>query len=475
LNELLRKCYEILGLNENASEDEINRAFSRLRDIRHGGEAGAEAEGEAEPWEKLKEIAWARDTLLDFSRTNEPLPAPRAGREATAGGNSAPLERPVYRADAGALPDHGRPWWWSSVGVIALAFLLSGLFYAYKPAPHKPKHSEIIASARNLPPVGQAVPWPSTTQPPAKETPQLLQDVKKAVVTLRFGTRLGSGFLVSEDGYLVTNFHVVDGVKGSAQFSTGETVDVNVVEIAPDKDFALLKTSSGRGYHFLPLGDSSACREGDAVIAIGSPQGLQSTFTKGIVSAKDRRFAGSAVSFIQTDAAINHGNSGGPLINAAGEVIGINTGTVEKFVAEGLNFAIAINDVKGLIEDGRNLSETERAGEAIELEARIGQEVRKREAQEQQSREQIVNSMREEERRYGEQLEAMKEHLEKMQKRQALNRCLGEVARQAEHLWDEQCETLSRPARCQLPESIANGCKDALLNAQGECLKYYGE
>ena len=141
--------------------------------------------------------------------------------------------------------------------------------------------------------------------------------------------------------------------------------EVNVVRIAPESDFALLKTS-GSGHPFLRLGDSNACREGDPVIAVGSPQGFRSTFTKGIVSARDRRFPGSAVSFIQTDAAINHGNSGGPLINTAGEVIGINTGTIEKSVAEGLNFAIAINDVKRAIDRrGTSLrSETDRLREA---------------------------------------------------------------------------------------------------------------
>jgi hypothetical protein len=236
-----------------------------------------------------------------------------------------------------------------------------------------------------------------------------------------------------------------------------------------------LKTSSGSGYTFLRLGDSNACREGDPVLAIGSPQGLQSTFTKGIISAIGRRLPGVAVSFIQTDAAINHGNSGGPLINAAGEVIGINTAAVEKFVAEGLNFAIAVNDVKGFIEDGRRISEAERAGQRPDLEARIRQEALKREGRDEQSREQAIDSAREEDRRYGEQLEAMKEHLDKMQKRQALNICLQQVAGQAQQMWDEQCKALSWPARCQLPESIAIRFRGGLLNAQQECLKNYGE
>ena len=447
-----------------------------LRDINRDRDTATGTPSESEQWEKLKETTWARDTLLDYLKTHGPLPNRDADREATRPGDSIPRELPAARKPkAGAPVEPGRSWWWSSAGVIALALLLSGLFYEYGPATYGPKGHQTIGSAGNPAPEGQTPQSPGVTQPPAKGTPQVLQEVKRSVVTLRFGTHLGSGFLVSEDGYLVTNFHVVDGVKGSAQFSTGDAVDVNVVKVAPDCDFALLKTSSGRGYPFLQLGDSSACREGDTVIAIGSPQGLQSTFTKGIVSAKDRRFAGSSVSFIQTDAAINHGNSGGPLINAAGEVIGINTGTIEKFVAEGLNFAIAINDVKKFIEDGRRMTEAERAGEASGLEAKIRQEARRKEAQEQQGRDQLINSQREEDRRYGEQLEAMKQHLEKMQKRQALNVCLGEVTKQAEQMWDEQCQRASRPARCQLPPDVANRYSGALLNAQEECLRRYSE
>ena len=467
LNDLLRKCYEILGLKENASEDEIRRAVSGRRAIGRG------AQGEGGPWEKLKEVAWARDTLLDFLRAQGTLPASGADPEEIAYKTPVPQEGPAYPPTEPTGPDHGWPWWWSSAPSSPLPFFSRAFSMYTNPRPAR------LTKGKLLP--RQGICRLSGRQPLCR-APGLLQghsrvapDVKKAVVTLRFGTRLGSGFLVSKDGYLVTNFHVVDAVKGSAQFSTGDAIDVNIVKIAPESDFALLKTASGSGYPFLPLGDSSACREGEAVIAVGSPQGLQSTFTKGIVSAKDRRFAGSAVSFIQTDAAINHGNSGGPLINAAGQVIGINSRTVEKFVAEGLNFAIAINDVKGLIEDGRRMSETERTREASGIEAAIRREERKKESQEQQSRERIINSRREEERRYGEQVEAMKEHLEKMQKGQVLDRCLGEAARQADRLWNEQCTTLSRSAGCQLPANIADNCRGAFLNAQQECLKSYGE
>ncbi len=474
MNELLRKCCEILGLNEDLSEGEIQRAFVRLRNNRHDKDAGAE--GGSEQWEKLKEITWARDTLVEYLRTHGPLPAPDAERKAAGEKNPALRELPAYKVDASTPADRGGPWWLSSVGVIALALLLSGLFYMYRPTPHTPKQRETSASANSLTPAEQASPSPSAPRPPDKEAPQLLQEVKKAVVTLRFGTHLGSGFLVSEDGYLVTNFHVVDGVKGSAQFSTGDTVDVNVVKIAPESDIALLKTASGSGYPFLRLGDSGVCREGDAVIAVGSPQGLQSTFTKGIISAKDRRFPGSAVSFLQTDAAINHGNSGGPLINAAGEVIGINTGTIEKSVAEGLNFAIAINDVKGFIEDGRTVSEAERARGGLgyrDQDRAGGPEEGRRWSN--SAGKQAIDTERELDRRYGEKMEAMKEHLAKAQKRQALDRCMLDVEGQAQQVWSNACATLSQPAGCKLPRPFVYSWKESLLNAQQQCVNYYGE
>jgi len=305
---------------------------------------------------------------------------------------------------------------------------------------------------------------------------QLLQDVKKSVVTVMFGSRLGSGFLVSPEGYIVTNCHVVNTVKGSVRFSSDEVVDVNVVKIDPDKDFALLKTATGFSYPFLKLGDSDSSREGDPVIAVGSPQGLASTFTKGIVSAKGRKFTGTSASFIQTDAAINHGNSGGPLINAAGEVIGINTRGVDKAVAEGLNFAIAINDVKGLINEGEQLTETERAGQATENELRLKQEEQKRGEQERQAREQVINSQREAERRFGEGVEAMKERVAVQQKQQALKSCLYEADRQLQMQLNEQCRLSSQPTNnCRIPASLAERLKGAYLTEQAECLKQYGE
>jgi S1-C subfamily serine protease len=519
LDELLRKCREILGLNATASESDITDAFDRLRAASRRENAGPGASGTGGQWERLKEITWARDTLLDHLRTHGGLPpheekgaealtppsradasvrsveaealqlpskmplngteagAPRLPGNMSVNGTEAeaprlPSNAPTSGTEAEAPEKGGRPWWLSSAGVIACALLVSVLFYVYGPSPRKP-HQNVVASGGNMVTVEQTAPSKSVGS--EKDSSARLQEVKKAVATVRFGNRLGSAFLVSDDGYLVTNFHVVDGAKGSAQFANGDTVDVHVVKIAPESDFALLKTASGSGYPYLKLGDSSLCREGDPVFAVGSPVGLQSTFTKGIISAKDRRLGGSTVTFIQTDAAVNHGNSGGPLINPAGEVLGINTAVVEKFVAEGLNFAISINDVKALIEEGRSRKGPEQAKEASNIDSRIKQESRSREALEQQRRDQAMNTERERDKTYRERLDAMKEGLEKMKKRQALDVCLSEVDRMAEQQWNDQCARMSRSPRCTLPRDVYVAFNGALINAREECVRYYGE
>ena len=311
-------------------------------------------------------------------------------------------------------------------------------------------------------PKGTALPTSEVSRA-ANDMAQLLQEAKKGVVTLRFGSGLGSGFLVTPDGYIVTNGHVMVAPKGSAQFSSGETADVDLVKFEPDKDFALLKTASYNSFPFLKLGDSNACREGDTVFAIGSPRGLESTFTKGIVSAKDRKLPQFGFKLIQTDAAINQGNSGGPLINTAGEVIGINAMTIDKRLAEGLNFAIAINEVKALIADGQKLTETERTREAAHLEAKLAEQARKREMSEE-------DAEREEQKEYQERVDNLKRRLERTQKREVLIRCLMEVGKEAEGVWNEQCRLSGLPSGCKLPLRIANPLNIRSVKAQTECL-----
>ena len=159
----------------------------------------------------------------------------------------------------------------------------------------------------------------------------------------------GSGFIVSQDGYILTNHHVVgDASKVVATLQDGRELHANVVGSDPQTDVAVIKLDA-KNLPTLPLGDSSAAEVGEWVLASGAPFGLTHTLTAGIVSAVGRNSVGinNYENFIQTDAAINPGNSGGPLVNVRGEVIGINTAILSKSGGSmGVGFAIPINMAK---------------------------------------------------------------------------------------------------------------------------------
>ena len=168
------------------------------------------------------------------------------------------------------------------------------------------------------------------------------------------GQATGSGIVIDGKGTILTNWHVVENaVKVTVSFENNQTVDAQVVGKDPSNDLALLRVSAeGNKLHPIPLGDSSKAQVGDPVLAIGNPFGFARTLTTGVVSALQRQITapnGFAISnIIQTDAPINPGNSGGPLLNASGEVIGINSqiesgnggGSV------GIGFAVPINTAK---------------------------------------------------------------------------------------------------------------------------------
>jgi Do/DeqQ family serine protease len=139
---------------------------------------------------------------------------------------------------------------------------------------------------------------------------------------------LGSGVIVTQDGYILTNNHVVAGAERvTVEFVDGRTLSAKVVGTDPPSDLAVLKVA-GTGFKTLPLADSSQVRVGDVVLAVGHPLGLGQTVTMGIISAKDRSTGatrGSYEDFLQTDAPINRGNSGGALVNLRGELVGINS------------------------------------------------------------------------------------------------------------------------------------------------------
>jgi serine protease Do len=166
----------------------------------------------------------------------------------------------------------------------------------------------------------------------------------------------GSGFIVSEDGYVITNNHVIDDAEAVHVILDGLNFEAEVKGVDPATDLALLKIE-GSKLPVLPLGDSDALRVGDWVMAIGSPQALTNSVTVGVVSAKQRRInisdaTSSFENFIQTDAAINFGNSGGPLVNLRGEVVGINTAI--SFGSENIGFAVPVNTLKQVLSQLRD-------------------------------------------------------------------------------------------------------------------------
>jgi len=161
---------------------------------------------------------------------------------------------------------------------------------------------------------------------------------------------LGSGFIIDKSGYIVTNNHVIEDADTiKVKLNNESEYEAEIVGRDPNTDLALIKIKSGKNFPSVKLGDSDALKVGEWVVAIGSPFGLEHTVTAGIVSAKGRVIgSGPYDDFIQTDASINPGNSGGPLLNMAGEVVGINTAIIAG--GSGIGFAVPINLAKGIIE-----------------------------------------------------------------------------------------------------------------------------
>ena len=165
---------------------------------------------------------------------------------------------------------------------------------------------------------------------------------------------LGSGFIISEEGQIVTNHHVVaDATTVKVKMADGRTFEAEVIGSDPATDIALLSIKADVDLPYVSFGTSEEMRVGDEVVAVGNPFGLSSTVTSGIISAKSRNInAGPYDAFIQTDAAINQGNSGGPLFNNEGEVIGVNTAIISPGGGSvGIGFAVPSDIVRDVVAD----------------------------------------------------------------------------------------------------------------------------
>ena len=176
-------------------------------------------------------------------------------------------------------------------------------------------------------------------------------------------TSLGSGFIISSDGFIVTNNHVVENATDiQVNFTDGLKLDAELIAADPETDLALLKVMAEKELPFLQFGNSDDAKVGNWVMAIGNPYGLGGTVTAGIVSARGRMLGGRYDNFIQTDASINRGNSGGPLFDLNGNVIGVNSAIISPSGGSiGIGFAIRSNLAENIIDQLKMNGEIERA------------------------------------------------------------------------------------------------------------------
>jgi serine protease Do len=180
---------------------------------------------------------------------------------------------------------------------------------------------------------------------------------------------LGSGFVISADGYIVTNNHVIEGADSiEIEFFSGKRLTAKLVGTDTKTDIALLKVESPDPLPFVPFGNSDTMRVGDWVMAVGNPLGQGFSVSAGIVSARGRELQGTYDDFIQTDAAINKGNSGGPLFNTEGQVIGVNTAILSPTGGSiGIGFSMASNVVMKVADQLKQYGETRRGWLGVKI------------------------------------------------------------------------------------------------------------
>jgi len=218
------------------------------------------------------------------------------------------------------------------------------------------KSGAATAAAAPIPAAGQF--YAADAKPAvARDVSSLVKQIGEAVVQVKTAGGLGSGFFLNEDGYLITNFHVIEGEteisvevyqQKNGQLSRETYKQVKIIAINKFHDLALLHIEDKNAPKFQPvtLGSADVLNVGEGVFAIGSPLGLERTVTQGIVSTKTRQLEGNL--YLQTSTQINPGNSGGPLFNLAGEVVGVTNMKIT--FGEGLGFAIPVELVKNFLD-----------------------------------------------------------------------------------------------------------------------------
>ncbi len=259
------------------------------------------------------------------------------------------------------------------IAALSLVFLsfLAGMWYNQRHLDNQV--GQLVRQAMDQLPPQQRVRFASTNlvEPP-KDFVEVSRAVTESVVSITnissvLGGSGGSGVIISTDGYIITNYHVIEGAgRVEVTLPNNQQKTAKVVGTDPSTDLALLKV---RATNLQPMtfGDSDQVQVGEWVLAIGNPFELESTVTAGIVSAKARnidilRESYSIESFIQTDAAVNPGNSGGALVNAQGDLVGINSAIMSDGGSfEGYSFAIPANLVKKVITDLREFGTVKRA------------------------------------------------------------------------------------------------------------------
>jgi putative serine protease PepD len=249
--------------------------------------------------------------------------------------------------------------WRRTAPMLTAAALVAGLFGGVTGA--------VIASPDSTPPASSSVSAQTVSNTSTLDWSAVASSVLPSVVQVNLPNGLGSGVILTADGQILTNNHVVAASGGqlTVTLNDGRQVPATVVATDPSSDLAVIKASGVSGLTPIKWADSGSVKVGDAVMAIGSPSGLQGTVTTGIVSALDRKVTvpgesrrASSVSYqaIQTDASINPGNSGGALVNAAGELIGINSAIYSPASSSGeagsvgIGFAIPSNTAKQIVD-----------------------------------------------------------------------------------------------------------------------------